>query len=87
MRAVQNFDEEVMAACDDSVRPKFVPLIWALKVLTLDKPADIKRFAMPRECKGKISAPFVRCLMACRVDFSQDAVLKINLDSVVLLSK
>ncbi len=83
MKMVQVFDDEVMTSCDDSIRSKFVPLIWALKVLTLHKPADIKRFIMPVECKGRISTSMLRRLLACRVDFSRDAVLKINLDSVV----
>ena len=82
-RAMQLFDNEVVAACDNSVRSKFAPLTWSLQVLTLDKPADIRGLTMPTECQGKITAATIRCLLSCRVDFSRDAVVRINLDSVL----
>lgn len=84
MRAVQIFDDEVMAVCDASARQSFVPVMWVLKVLTLDKPADIRRCNMPHDCREKFTANVIRHLLARRVDFSRDAIAKINLDSVVV---
>jgi hypothetical protein len=83
MRCVQLFDDEVMAVCDASARHCFAPLMWTLKVLTLDKPADVRRCSMPLECNKKVNTTVVRRLLACRIDFSRDAIAKINLDSVV----
>jgi len=79
-KAIQIFEEGTMAATDESVKSCFTPLLWALKVLTLDKPADIKRYAVPSACKDIVDATFIRKLLAKRVDFSREAISRIKLD-------
>ena len=72
-----------------SIKDVFAPIIWALKVLTLDLPADIKKYVIPLgvidsnsvgdTCSsGLLSENKIRNIMGRRVDFSKDAVLKVK---------
>ena len=73
-----------------SIKDAFSPIMWALKVLTLDQPADIRKYVIPLgvidsssegdTCSsGFLSETKIRNIMGRRVDFLKDAVLKVKI--------
>ena len=84
-----NSNGPISSSCT-SVKDAFLPLTWALKVLTLDQPADIKKYVIPLGVTesgseenifsvGLLSENKIRKIMGRRVDFSKDAVLKVKI--------
>lgn len=61
-----------------SVRPHCAKLHWIAKLLALDAPADIKRYAVPRELF--VEETQVRAILARRIDFSKEAVARVKID-------
>lgn len=53
---------------------------WAAKMLTLDQPGDVRRYAVPSEALRDEVA--VRALLARRVDFSKDAVARVKITMI-----
>jgi hypothetical protein len=62
-----------------TVKQTFAALNLALKLLTLDAPGDIRRYALDRRL---LSEEQVRAVLGRRVDFSADAVAKVKLSMV-----
>ena len=62
------------------VRNAFASLTWAMKLLTLDQPADIRRYVIPRQLQPPLTEERVRTLLGCRSDFSKDAVLRVKIN-------
>jgi hypothetical protein len=59
------------ADVDESVRVPLLRLSWALKILTLDQPADIRRYRLPLHL---IDEATVRLIMGRRVEFAANAI-------------
>lgn len=66
---------------DLSIRIKspFDSLQLALKVLTLDQPADIRQYAIKASL---ISEEKVRKILSRRVDFQKDAVTRVKINII-----
>jgi hypothetical protein len=64
---------------DNNNRSIFDPLIWILKILTIDQPADLLRYKIP---KAYLDDSLTRQIMASRTDLSKDAIsrVKINIE-------
>jgi hypothetical protein len=62
-----------------TVKATFASLSLALKLLTLDAPADIRRYALN---KALLSEEQVRAVLSRRAEFSADAVAKVKLNMV-----
>ena len=71
--------ETAAAELDEGMSVALSKVRWALKIITLDAPADIKRYKVPVDV---ISQDCVKSLMTTRSDFSKDAVQNINLNSI-----
>ena len=70
-------------------RPCFLQLIWAMKILTLDQPADLRRCQVPFKkanlisVKGETldsSAALVKCILSRRLDFSREAIFRMKIN-------
>lgn len=71
-----------------SIKEAFAPLTWALKILTLDQPADVKRYIIPMSVTARLSEATspgllteskIRKIMASRTDFHRDAVQNVKI--------
>ena len=75
-----------------SAKDAFSPLIWALKILTLDQPGDIRKYVVPISVTATISDGQndgsdaglltelkIRKIMGRRTDFPKDAVLNVKI--------
>lgn len=74
-----------------SVKEAFAPLTWAFKILTLDQPADVRRYVIPMSVTGAglsdcatpspglLTESKIRKIMACRTDFHRDAVQNVKI--------
>ena len=74
--------EEEATDVDTSVRVYgFSKLIWSLKILTLDQPADVRRYMLPtaEEAEEYLDDDDIRLIMSKRVEFSKDAVAKVKI--------
>lgn len=81
-----------MSLVDESIKPCFTILLWVIKILTLDRPADIKRCGViPIEVKSKkryieddswyyIEGNEVKQIMRRRIDFSKEVINSLKLD-------
>ena len=81
--AMEAYLEELVDHLDPAhihtVKQCFVPLNLALKILTLDAPGDIRRYALSRAVLGEEQ---VRRVLGRRVDFSVEAVARVKLTMV-----
>jgi hypothetical protein len=67
----------------------FLQLIWTMKLLTLDRPADLKRCRVPfQKARLVATAPsarggadVVKCILGLRRDFSREAILRMRIDT------
>jgi hypothetical protein len=67
-------------ACEDSsANVLFEKALWAVKIITIDQPADIMRYHVPSSFFNESD---VRSLMSRRTDLSKDAVAKVKLNLV-----
>jgi len=65
------------------VKTAFAALVWTTKLLALDQPADIRRYAVPATgLDPPLTEERVRALLARRVDFSRDAVQRVKINFV-----
>jgi hypothetical protein len=73
-----------------SVKEAFAPLIWGLKILTLDQPADIKKYVIPSDVmcdrsdtdsNGYLTESKIRKIMGRRLDFHKDASQNVKIIS------
>jgi len=65
------------------VKAAFAALVWTTKLLALDQPADIRRYAVPATgLDPPLTEERVRALLARRVDFSRDAVQRVKINFV-----
>ena len=55
----------------------FDPLIWMLKILTIDQPADLLRYKIPG---AYVDDGLARQIMASRVDLSKDAIARVKIN-------
>lgn len=72
-----------------SIKEAFAPLTWALKILTLDQPADVKRYIIPMSVTGAglsdsaspglLTESKIRRIMANRTEFHRDAVQNVKI--------
>ena len=63
------------------IKAAFAALVWATKLLALDQPADIRRYAMPTTgLDPPLTEERVRALLARRVEFSRDAVQRVKIN-------
>ena len=72
-----------------SVKEAFAPLTWAFKILTLDQPADVRRYVIPMSVTGAglsdcaspglLTESKIRKIMASRTDFHRDAVQNVKI--------
>ena len=71
------------------IRNCFLQLIWTMKLLTLDQPADVRRCRVPFQKANLVStmgsggdadADVVKCILARRTDFSKEAILRMKID-------
>ena len=67
------------AESDISLRPAYSKLLWMANILTLDSPADVRRYKLP---PGSLTEAEIRALMAVRVEFSKGAVAKVKIDAI-----
>lgn len=58
------------------VKDIFSPLSLAMKILTLDAPGDIRRYAIPA---GSLDEDTVRRILSRRIDFSKEAITKVRI--------
>ena len=79
MFAIQTLLEGVVADGDTSLNIAFSKWRWIANILTLDSPADIRRYRMP---KAYFDEHQVRQLMALRTDFSKEAVLRVKIEFI-----
>jgi len=63
--------ETVAATVDVSIHDSMKEAVWAATVITLDQPADIRRYHIPQ---GVLTEDTIRSLMRQRVEFSSDAI-------------
>jgi hypothetical protein len=81
--SMANYTEQLIDHMDPvhiaSVKNAFVPLILALKILTLDAPGDIRRYNIQATVFDEAT---VRKILSRRSDFSKDAVSKVKLNIV-----
>lgn len=77
---LESLVDSVDARAVPALKDVLAPLLYAVKVLTLDAPSDIRRYRFPASV---FSEEQVRKLMQRRVEFSKEAVAKvrINIDS------
>lgn len=75
---VELLEQEAIEA-DISVRNSFLKLLWCMKVLTLDQPADVRRYTLPSDEESYLDDPMIRSIMSKRVEFSKDAVAKVKI--------
>ena len=73
---VCQYIEDVALEYDIEVRSSFSRLLWAMKLLTLDSPGDIKGYQIPLDLFVEED---VRCIMSQRIDFSREAVSKVKI--------
>jgi hypothetical protein len=67
-------------ACEDSsANVLFEKALWAVKIITIDQPADMMRYRVPSSFFNESD---VRSLMSRRTDLSKDAVAKVKLNLV-----
>ena len=73
-----------------SVKQAFAPLTWGLKILTLDEPADIKKYVIPADVMcdkneidnvGYLTELKIRKIMGRRIDFHKDASQNVKIIS------
>jgi hypothetical protein len=73
-----------------SVKEAFSPVIWALKILTLDQPADIKKYIIPcdvmcdrndNDSAGFLTESKIRKIMSRRLDFHKEASQNVKIIS------
>ena len=77
MFAIQANLESVIADGDVSLSSAFSRWRWIANILTLDSPADIRRYRLP---KVFFQETQVRELMALRADFSREAVFRVKIE-------
>ena len=74
--------EQEATDVDTSVRTYgFSKLLWSLKILTLDQPADVRRYMLPtaEEAEEYLDDDAIRLIMSKRIEFSKDAVAKVKI--------
>ena len=71
--------ETAAAELDEGMSVALSKVRWALKIITLDAPGDIRRYKVPIDV---ISQDCVKALMTTRSDFSKEAIQNINLNSI-----
>ena len=74
--------EQEATDVDTSVRAYgFSKLLWSLKILTLDQPADVRRYMLPttEDVDEYLDDDAIRLIMSKRVEFSKDAVAKVKI--------
>ena len=73
--------DSAAAEVDDSVRISMLKVSWALKILTLDQPGDIRRYRLPLDV---IDDSTVRAVMSRRVDsgFSAAAIIGVKFSDI-----
>jgi hypothetical protein len=64
---------------DSSANVLFEKALWAVKIITIDQPADMMRYRVPSSFFNESD---VRSLMSRRTDLSKDAVAKVKLNLV-----
>ena len=64
---------------DSTVRPDFGKLLWYLKIITMDQPGDIRRYAISLEDAPFLDEATVRDIMSLRADFSRDIISKVKI--------
>ena len=79
MFAIQTILEGVLADGETSLNIAFSKWRWIANILTLDSPADIRRYRLP---KAYFDENQVRELMALRADFSREAVLRVKIELI-----
>ena len=69
--------------CEDlstiSIHAMFEKINWILKILSIDSPADMKRYNLPSQA---LTDDIVRNIMTRRCDLSKDAIGKIKLNFI-----
>ena len=90
---VKIFEETIMSLVDESIKPCFTILLWVIKILTLDRPADIKRCgSLPFTSKSRkryvsddgwydVEGNEIKRILRRRIDFSRDVINSLKLDS------
>ena len=79
MMMIKVFDEVDDNDDDSSNRYIFDELIWMLKILSIDQPADLTRYKIP---KAYMDDNLTRKIMSSRVDLSKDAIARIKINIV-----
>jgi len=51
-----------------------------MKLLTLDQPADIRRYVIPHQLQPPLTEERIRAFLGRRTDFSKDAVLRVKIN-------
>ena len=72
-----NVFDEIDDNDDSNNRIIFDPLIWILKILTIDQPADLLRYRIP---STYIDDTLARQIMASRTDLSKDAIARVKIN-------
>lgn len=68
--------EEASEATQSNVRGPLLPLLWALKLVSVNQLADLRHYTVPA---GTLDEAAARRLLERRVDFSPEAVAKCRL--------
>lgn len=69
--------EEAAEHTQRNTKDSFAPLVWALKLLSLNQLADIRHYTIP--AIAAMDDETARALLRKRVDFSPDAVSKLKI--------
>jgi hypothetical protein len=87
MAMVNLFEDAALSLVDESVKINFSGLFWAIKILTLDRPADIKRCGLipsamlsPHKHLRQVTRENAKQLLTCRVDFPREVIEKLKLE-------
>ena len=93
LSVISLFEGTSEAACVPSTRPRFVPILWALKLLTIDHPGLCTQYPLPRkffaEDKGRgggeglehqtIDEHAARNILQRRVEFTRESVARASI--------
>lgn len=89
---VKLFEETILSLINESVKPCFTILLWGIKILTLDRPVDIKRCGIiPTKYRSEkryigdcgwyyLDENQVKQIIRRRVDFSKEVINNLKLD-------
>lgn len=93
---VNLFEDALLILVDESIKFCFSGLLWAIKILTLDRPADIKRCGLiPGDREGGkegeryvgdvsdwINNRVAKQLLRCRIEFPREVIDKLKFNEI-----